>query len=278
MSLKKAIENVIIIGGIGTMAYLLFKKPILKKEELCEESLNSIISKFRENTAKFKSELESKKNQKDFNDALSKYDATECGKLFPSGTKKLAYLSNPNSKELDKLCKTLNPTKSMPQGNLYNLCSQNENYESEIWKPLIDPNALVENPLLYASYDATYRSLYLPTGDLKANTCGDLDISAKKLNSDLMYMYDLLGSGLSNYKPIIATIEKAKLDTEAKFKKFNCRDKIEAERTKSLIDVQTKSDIKAEQSIITKGFTEQKSYIILGSLIILTGFYIAVKK
>ena len=88
----------------------------------------------------------------------------------------------------------------------------------------------------------------------------------------------MVARGLKNYIPIIETIKQAKLDSEAKFKKFNCRDKIEAERTKSLIEVQTKGDIKAEEKIVTKAFTEQKTYIILGGLVLLTGFYIMVKK
>ena len=63
-----------------------------------------------------------------------------------------------------------------------------------------------------------------------------------------------------------------------KFERFNCRDKIEAVRTRSLIDLQTQGSIKAEESIVKKGFAEQKTYIILGALVLLTGFYMVVKK
>ena len=69
-----------------------------------------------------------------------------------------------------------------------------------------------------------------------------------------------------------------KTDAIAKFNKFNCRDRIEAERTRDLIDLQSKGSIKAEESIVTKGFTEQKTYIIIGALVLLTGFYVIVKK
>jgi hypothetical protein len=63
-----------------------------------------------------------------------------------------------------------------------------------------------------------------------------------------------------------------------KFNKFNCRDKIEAVRTRMLVDLQSKGSIKAEESVVGKGFTEQKTYIVLGALVLLTGFYIVVKK
>jgi hypothetical protein len=35
---------------------------------------------------------------------------------------------------------------------------------------------------------------------------------------------------------------------------------------------------KAEESVVGKGFAEQKTYIILGALVLLTGFYVVVKK
>jgi hypothetical protein len=41
---------------------------------------------------------------------------------------------------------------------------------------------------------------------------------------------------------------------------------------------ETKGSIKAEETIVNKGFTEQKTYIILGALVLLTGFYVVVKK
>lgn len=279
MSLNKAIENVIIFGGIGAMAYMLLKKPKHTKEQ-CEYDSKYLHAKMQEiqyakgiNRQKT-TPAELKKLQDDYNIAYVKNKHSNCRDFDIKNTN----IDETIDADLDALCAEKKPTPSTDV-NLYNRCTENLKNKSELWKPLIDPNAMIGiSPLLYSTYDATYRSLYLPTGDLKANTCGDLDISVKKLNSDLMSMYDLLGSGLTNYKSIIATTEKAKLDTEEKIKKFNCRAKIEAERTKDLIGVQTKSDIKAEESIVSKSFKEQKAYIILGGLILLTGFYIAVKK
>jgi hypothetical protein len=148
---------------------------------------------------------------------------------------------------------------------------------NELTEPLVDQNAL-QIKADYNTWDATTRDFYTPTGDIKANTCLELDSFIKERGQTLPNLYKLAGSGLSNYKPIIAITEKAKADAEAKFNKFNCRDKIEAVRTRSLIDLQTQGSIKAEKSIVGKGFLEQKTYIILGALVLLTGFYIVVKK
>ena len=149
---------------------------------------------------------------------------------------------------------------------------------NELTEPLVDQSVLNVNYLQYNTWDATTRDFYTTTGDIKANTCLELDLFIKERGQTLPILYNLAGMGLSNEKPIIAITEKAKADAEAKFNKFNCRDKIEALRTKSLIDLQTKGSINAEESILGKGFTEQKTYIILGTLVLLTGFYVVVKK
>jgi hypothetical protein len=148
---------------------------------------------------------------------------------------------------------------------------------NELTEPLLDQSAL-QIKADYSTWDATTRHFYTPTGDIKANTCLELDLFIKEQGQSLPNLYKLVAGGLPNYKPIIAITEKAKADAEAKFNKFNCRDKIEAERTKTLVDLQTKGSIKAEETIVGKGFTEQKTYIILGALVLLTGFYVVVKK
>ena len=130
---------------------------------------------------------------------------------------------------------------------------------NELTQPLVDQNALDET--LYIEThpsEALKTHLYTTTGDIKANNCLELDLIIK-------------GKGKS-------TDSKYRTDAEAKFNKFNCRDKIEALRTKSLVDLQTKGSIKSEESVLGKGFTEQKTYIILGALVLLTGFYVVVKK
>jgi hypothetical protein len=148
---------------------------------------------------------------------------------------------------------------------------------SELTEPLLDQSAL-QIKADYNTWDATTRDYYTPTGDIKANTCLELDFFIKTLEINLVNLYKLAGGGLTTYKPIIAVTEKAKADAIAKFNKFNCRDKIEALRIRTLVDAQSKGSIKAEESVLGKTFTEQKTYIILGALVLLTGFYVVVKK
>ena len=111
---------------------------------------------------------------------------------------------------------------------------------------------------------------YTPSGDLRANNCVELDLLIKKLGD---YNFNP-----TQYPVLYNFYTQLKADVDSKFNKFNCRDKIEAVRTRSLVDIQTKGAIKAEESILGKGFTEQKTYIALGSLILLTGLYVVVKK
>jgi hypothetical protein len=139
---------------------------------------------------------------------------------------------------------------------------------TEITEPLIDRSLLTDNPV------SIY---YTQSGDLKANSCLELDLLIKTENSALVSLYQL-ASSLPSYNSMIAESKKIISDAEAKFNKFNCRDRIEAVRTKSLVDLQSKGSVKAEESVLGKGFTEQKAYIILGALALLTGFYIVVKK
>jgi hypothetical protein len=139
---------------------------------------------------------------------------------------------------------------------------------SEITEQLIDRTLLSDNPV------SIY---YTQSGDLKANSCLELDLLIKQETIGLKSLYEL-ASSLPSYNSMIAEKKKLISDAEAKFNKFNCRDRIEAVRTKSLVDLQSKGSVKAEESILGKGFTEQKTYIILGALVLLTGFYLVVKK
>ena len=147
---------------------------------------------------------------------------------------------------------------------------------AELKEPLVDQSVLnLSTNYASISWDASAMQYYTPTGDIKANNCIELDWVIKYVGQQIQGAY---ASNLPAYMNRISFYEKVKQDAEAKFKKFNCRDKIEAQRTKDFVDIQSKGDIQAEQSILTKSFTEQKTYIILGGLVLLMGFYIVVKK
>jgi hypothetical protein len=279
MSAGKVIENVIIFGGIGAMAYLLLKKPMPVKVN-CEYDLkymDSLLNKIKliqKNNKTSLANAEIKKLSDEYNSVYQRYNGAECKKVIytPAGGS-----ADDRLLGLDKICAEKKPT-PYTDVNLYAECLQNSMKKSEIYKPLIDPSVINDNPILYNTYDATYRSLYLPSGEIRANSCGALDGLIKGLNESIANNYKLASRGLDAYKAKAELQEKAKNDAIAKFDKFKCRDKIEAERTKDLIALQSKGSIKAEESIVTKGFAEQKTYIIIGALVLLTGFYVVVKK
>jgi hypothetical protein len=142
--------------------------------------------------------------------------------------------------------------------------------KNELTDSLLDDSVVND----YNSNTRPLTNMWNPPPIKNLNTCNELDNFIKSQSMKLQYFYK------SGFFPkwIGEQNEKAKAEAEAKFNKYNCRDKIEAVRTKTLVDLQTKGSIKAEEAIVNKGFTEQKTYIILGALVLLTGFYVVVKK
>ena len=234
MSLGKVIENVIIFGGIGAMGYLLLKKkPVTVQKPI----VTTLV------TEKGKGAV----NQDDW------------------------------IKGQRKLCVDFIMNKSGVSSGGYsfaNYRSCNDIQEkNELSEHLIDLSALSNRidykKLKSEQWNATYLDYFTQDGELKANTCLELDWLIKNFGLEQVQIDS--GSGIGVRQQI------AKMARE-KFERFNCRDKIEAVRTRNLIDLQSQGSIKAEESIIGKGFAEQKTYIILGTLVLLTGFYIIVKK
>ena len=104
------------------------------------------------------------------------------------------------------------------------------------------------------------------------NTCKGLDVRIALLQNWILDEY-------KKNNPLKASAyEMEKKHCEDKFNKFNCRDKIEAQRTNDVINTEVKGNIKAEQSIGKSSIKDQNTYIILGGLVLLTGFYVVLKK
>lgn len=233
MSAGKIIENVIIFGGIGTMAYLLFKKkPVIVQEPI-----------------------------------PIKYNVVEKGKT--------AVNEEDWIKGQRKLCVDFITNKTgLATGHSFeNYRSCNDIQEkNELSEHLVDINVLNNridyNKLKSEQWSANYLSYLTPQGELKANTCLELDWLIKDFGIEQVH----LSVGAIGIRQQIVKMAKEK------YERFNCRDKVEAVRTRDLIALQTQGSIKAEESIVKKGFAEQKTYIILGGLVLLTGFYIIVKK
>jgi hypothetical protein len=244
MESGKVIENIIIFGGIGAMAYLLLKKkPIVEPKETTKIFLNGVEVK-----------------NKDFDEELATLCSKSIGRVEQGGVWKTP------SEELLKKCFSVEEL-------------------TEITEPLVDRGVLDlssasndDSDLYLYGFSKIRKRYYTPSGDLRANNCVELDFAIKKSNEDLGNFYQLVSRGSIEYNSSINSTKQTIADLETKFNKFNCRDKIEAVRTRSLIDIQSKSSIKAEESVLGKGFKEQKAYIILGSLVLLAGFYIVVKK
>jgi hypothetical protein len=235
MESGRLINNIIIFGGIGAMAYLLLKKkPVVEQQATKKIFLNGVEIK-----------------NKDYDEELIKLCRKSIGRV---GDVQGAEWKTP-SEELLKKCYGVEEL-------------------TEVTEPLVDRSVLDlssapnnDKDLHLYGYSKFRKMYYTPSGDLRANNCVELDILMKEPLS-AYFPNDIIRN---NYTQLRA-------DVEGKFNKFNCRDKIEAVRTRSLVDLQSKGSIKAEESVLGKGFKEQKTYIILGALVLLTGFYVVVKK
>ena len=235
MSAGKVIENVIIFGGIGVMAYLLLKKkPVVEQKATKKFFLNGVEIK-----------------NKDFDEDLIKLCRKSIGRV---GDVQGAEWKTP-SEELLKKCYGIEEL-------------------TEVTEPLVDRSVLDlssapnnDKDLHLYGYSKFRKMYYTPSGDLRANNCVELDILMKEPLS-AYFPNDIIRN---NYTQLRA-------DVEAKFSKFNCRDKIEAVRTRSFADALTETAIKSEESVLGKGFKEQKTYIALGGLVLLTGLYVVLKK
>lgn len=247
MEAGKVINNVIIFGGIGAMAYLLLKKkPVVEQKPTQKIFLNGVEVK-----------------NKNYDEELIKLCRKSIGRV---GDVQGAEWKTP-SEELIKKCYGIEEL-------------------TEVTEPLVDRSVLDlssapndDKDLHLYGFSRIRKAYYTPSGDLRANNCVELDLAIKNANINLTAYYKLSSMGLvDQYKISIDFTKQLIADIETKFNKFNCRDKIEAVRTRSLVDLQSKGSIKAEESVVGKGFKEQKTYIILGALVLLTGFYIVVKK
>ena len=238
MESGRLINNIIIFGGIGAMAYLLLKKkPVVEQQSTKKIFLNGVEIK-----------------NKDYDEELIKLCRKSIGRV---GDVQGAEWKTP-SEELLKKCYGIEEL-------------------TEVTEPLVDRSVLDlssapnnDKDLYLYGYSKVRKMYYTPSGDLRANNCVELDVLMKSTGS--FYASPTQSEYLNNF------YSQLKADVEGKFNKFNCRDKIEAVRTRSLVDLQSKGSIKAEESVVGKGFTEQKTYIVLGALVLLTGFYIVVKK
>ena len=238
MEAGKVINNVIIFGGIGGMAYLLFKKkPTIVQEATQKIFLNGVEVK-----------------NKNYDEELIKLCRKSIGRV---GDVQGAEWKTP-SEALLKKCYGIEEL-------------------TEVTEPLVDISVIDlssapnnDKDLYLYGYSKDRKMYYTPSGELRANNCVELDLLIKKLGD---YNFSP-----TKYPILYNFYTQLKADVDSKFNKFNCRDKIEAVRTRSLVDLQSKGSIKAEEAVIGKGTKEQKTYIILGALVLLTGFYIVVKK
>lgn len=113
-------------------------------------------------------------------------------------------------------------------------------------------------------------------------SCVVLDESIKKNQdrvADLLHKRAYDAKNFDYFDLLELKLKKGILQkNEDDFVKLKCRDKIEYERLKSTAQISTDFAVKQEQDVLVKNKNEQLIYILLGSIVFLTGIYILIKK
>lgn len=229
MSIGKAIDNVVIFGGIGAIGYLLLKKNKIKDSNPVKKYTNENGDELAKDTTFFK------------------------GINFISICKATKGGTEESDIELEDAnhSKVYFNTNDLPY--IKDLC---DNLPLTLKKEIEQELSLETNPM--------YSSI--------GNTCVELDVKISLLQRWILEEY-------KNKNPYMANVyEKQKKMLEDKFNKFNCRDKIEVQRTGDVINTIVKGTINAEQNINKSSFREQNTYIALGSLVLLVSLYSVIKK
>ena len=282
MNTKGLVQDVIIFFGIGGIAYLLLKKqttPTLSANTIaenlsttCDNNLRSL--EYQKNNLNYQNSSYGQLSRDDIQKLQDKFDTdkknysnSECAKIEPKPDPNYDEIMYDHNRENAGMLSTY--CRKSPN-YLYDSCRNLEfrRYgKNEISEDLISNTVLSSQDILSLG-----NNYYSKSGDILANTCVDLDNQLSDVQVILESVYKMNDSGMGSF------YEQIKKDTQAKFDKFNCRDKIEAKRTKDLVDLQSQGAILAEQSIIGSSFKNQNIYIAIGGLVLLGGLYVVIKK
>jgi len=88
---------------------------------------------------------------------------------------------------------------------------------------------------------------------------------------------DLLVNQTSD-KAYVAALEYKKDALMNVFNQQDCRNQIETLRLNETAFLSTKYAIQSEQNVVKSGYKEQQLYIAIGSIVILTGLFLILKK
>jgi hypothetical protein len=112
---------------------------------------------------------------------------------------------------------------------------------------------------------------------LKPENCYKIDENLKLIVDEISSETKKLLTGEAD-RLYIKELEIRKLSYEGTFNQKNCRDKIEEDRFNESANIITRSAITQETNVLGKNYNEQKIYIGIGALVLLTGLYIVLKK
>lgn len=102
----------------------------------------------------------------------------------------------------------------------------------------------------------------------------------KTLKEYIVRKTDLLKQDVAGEvnKNLLDETQKMFNETEDKFARMKCGKKIEYLRLNETAVLDLEQAIKSEKSVLEKNKKEQNIYIGLGAIVLLTGFYILIKK
>jgi len=140
-------------------------------------------------------------------------------------------------------------------------------------------NIVIPKPRTKTAEEIAYEKVYYQYINFieQDTNCISLDKAISDISNNIIQHRKYI---LENRGDILYTLalERMKTRLENKFILSNCRDKIEQKRSIESGKLITKQAIEQEKSVLKKNEGEQYIYIGLGSLVLLVGLYLIVKK
>lgn len=264
----------------------------IKKQEEGLQGVKFLTSEEKDRISKL--EAKKKEAEKNLSNNMSAYNSSICYKQMPlngcvTEGNKLDEYYNPdciNSSENGYDCVSLKDDLVNLKEKIDSLSKLPEaNRENSSVKGDIDyyTNLLNQKKELYSKGNCKLQPSYRTGVSYKnVRDCIFLDVKNRELMSEIAFRERKkleLGSAWTNSSEInLQKIKSEYANSQNEFITKGCAERLESQKLKDDSILLTEQAIKSEESVLKKNFTEQYVYIGFASVLLLTGFYVVLKK
>lgn len=227
-------------------------------------------------------ELQAQKNkvEKIYSDSLIEYNSTICGQELDA----IDCINNGNcSKKIEINCVTLkeNIATLTDQYNRYKADPDSNRLSSPARAEMLSSKEQIDNlQELFNKSDCSSKQLVRTEVSYKdVRDCVQKDELIKSLRDDITYRkIKKIKSSTPVSEIFLQKLQDRLLTEEKDFITKGCKGRLESDKLKSNAITITDLASQQEKNVLNKNFTEQYVYIGVGALVLLTGFYIVLKK